>query len=66
MKRCPQCESEVELFSDEMRARCVQCGFAVYNDEPACVRWCRYAPECVGEERYGELRRQFNHTGKGV
>lgn len=52
---CPQCGEEIEIFSDEMKAACERCGFVIFNDIVSCVRWCRYANECVGEEIYQKL-----------
>jgi len=58
IKRCPECGKEVEIFSDEMRVKCNNCGFIIYNDLQSCVQWCRYAKECVGEELYNKLRKK--------
>jgi protein-tyrosine-phosphatase/ribosomal protein S27AE len=58
IKRCPECGKEVEIFSDEMRVKCDNCGFMIYNDLQSCVQWCRYAKQCVGEEVYNKLRKK--------
>jgi ribosomal protein S27AE len=55
LRTCPQCGEEIEIFSDEMKASCGRCGFVIYNDIISCVRWCRYAKECVGEEMYRKI-----------
>lgn len=55
VKRCPQCGSEVELFSTDLQVSCSKCGFIVYNDIQSCIKWCKKARECVGEEKYLEL-----------
>ncbi|MDY6965123.1 MAG: hypothetical protein SVM80_04030 [Halobacteriota archaeon] len=55
IKKCPECGSEVEIFTDEMQAKCDRCGFTVYNDLQSCIKWCKYAIECVGEETYNRL-----------
>jgi len=55
LKKCPQCGSGVEIFSDETSVRCAACGFTIYRDLASCIKWCRYAEECVGPERYREL-----------
>lgn len=57
-KKCPECGSEVEIFSNEMLTKCPGCGFTVYNDLESCVQWCQYAVECVGEEEYRRLKRK--------
>ncbi|MGC9444678.1 MAG: hypothetical protein ACP5E9_07135 [Candidatus Methanospirareceae archaeon] len=31
IKQCPQCGSEVELFSDEQQVRCSTCGAVVHK-----------------------------------
>lgn len=58
IKKCPKCGAEVEIFSDEMRVECSNCGLTIYNDLQSCVQWCRYARECVGEERYNKLNKR--------
>jgi hypothetical protein len=59
IKKCPRCGEEVELFSNDISAKCT-CGFEVYNDIMSCVQWCRYAKECVGEETYHKILAQVN------
>lgn len=57
IKKCPQCGEEVELFSNDISVKC-NCGFVVYNDIESCVRWCKYAKECVGDEVYNNIMAQ--------
>jgi DNA-directed RNA polymerase subunit RPC12/RpoP len=53
--KCPNCGREIELWSDEFRGECKSCGKKVFKEEsPSCIEWCRYAKECVGEDKYGE------------
>jgi DNA-directed RNA polymerase subunit RPC12/RpoP len=55
--KCQNCGHEVEIFSDEMRVKCPKCGEKVYRDKvPSCIDWCAKAKECLGEERWQELR----------
>ena len=55
--RCPTCETEVEIFSDEVKARCHRCGEMVYKEKmPSCIEWCASARECLGEERWKRLK----------
>jgi DNA-directed RNA polymerase subunit RPC12/RpoP len=55
LHKCPNCGSEVEIFSDELRVRCRKCGETVYREQtPSCVSWCASARECLGEERWKE------------
>jgi transposase len=50
IKRCPECGSEVEVFSTDIKVPCPKCGFEVYNDIQSCIEWCKYATDCLGEE----------------
>ncbi len=58
IKKCPECGSEVEVFSNDVQVECDHCGFTVYNDLESCIQWCKYAKYCVGEELYKKLKRQ--------
>jgi ribosomal protein S27AE len=55
IKKCPQCGEEVEIFSNDIKVTCTACGFVIWNDITSCVRWCKYARECVGEEMFRKL-----------
>ncbi|MBR4158259.1 MAG: hypothetical protein IKR07_05035 [Oscillospiraceae bacterium] len=55
LKTCPQCGSEIELFSVDTEMACEKCGFVVYNDTLSCVQWCKYARQCVGDELYEHM-----------
>ena len=54
-KTCPQCGSEIEMFSIDTEVACEKCGFVAYNDTLSCVQWCQYAKQCVGEEMYEHM-----------
>ena len=55
--KCPDCGNEVEMFSDEIRVKCRNCGGVVYKESvPTCIEWCVKARECLGEERWNALR----------
>jgi len=55
--RCPNCGAEVEIFSDELKVKCQKCGEKVYREQvPSCIDWCAMARQCLGEERWRELR----------
>lgn len=59
---CPNCGSEVEIWTDERIARCHNCGTPVMKDRgPSCLDWCKMAKECVGEEVYERYM-----AGKGM
>jgi hypothetical protein len=47
--RCPKCSQVVEIFTDEMKARC-RCGEVLLRESvPACISWCASAERCLGE-----------------
>ena len=48
-KVCPQCGSEIELFTCDTQAVCEHCGFVVYNDTLSCVQWCKYAQKKINK-----------------
>lgn len=55
--RCHQCGTEVEIWSDEMKAKCQHCGASVSRDiPPSCIDWCKWAEECIGTETYERLK----------
>ncbi len=57
--RCPKCNTEVEIFSDEVRVKCHKCGQMVYRQRmPSCIDWCASARQCLGEERWRQLAGQ--------
>jgi len=50
---CPFCAYEVEIFSDEVKARCPNCKkFVVRGPIQSCLDWCKFAEACVGESAY--------------
>ncbi len=54
---CPDCGSDVEIWSDEADGKCPSCALSVVRmSTQSCVDWCRYAEECLGEEKY----KQYN------
>jgi hypothetical protein len=54
---CPDCGYCLEIFSDEVKVRCPKCkGLVCRNRLPSCVDWCRYARECVGEDKWEQLK----------
>jgi len=57
LHKCPDCGYEVEIFSDELKLKCPQCGQTVYREKtPSCIDWCASARQCLGEERWKELK----------
>lgn len=46
---CPHCRTELEIWSDEYRARCPACHAWVYRKQGVtCLDWCAQAEKCVG------------------
>lgn len=51
--RCLHCGGEAEVWSDEAEGACPKCGQTVIRtNRQSCVDWCKYARECLGEEKY--------------
>ncbi len=55
IKICPECGSEIELFSNEVSSNCEKCNFTAWNNIQSCIAWCEKAKECVGEEMYNRM-----------
>ena len=56
LSKCPNCGTEVEIFSDEPKVKCHHCGEYVYREKtPSCIDWCPQARQCLGEERWKQL-----------
>ncbi|MBI5231086.1 MAG: phosphohydrolase [Coriobacteriales bacterium] len=56
--RCSHCGALVEMFSDEQRRKCPECGGRVTREAiPACAAWCPAASACLGADRLDELMR---------
>lgn len=57
---CPDCGTDVEVWSDEATGQCPGCARTVIRTATqSCVDWCRYANECLGDEKfrkYGEIK----------
>ena len=54
---CPECGYKVEMFSDEIKVKCPNCkGLVCKKRLPSCVQWCKAARDCIGEERWKELK----------
>lgn len=54
---CADCGYKVEIFSDEVKVTCPRCKNLVCRERlPSCVDWCKFAKECVGEEKYKRLK----------
>lgn len=54
---CGECGYSLEIFSDEVKVRCPKCKALVCRQRlPSCVDWCKFARECIGEERWQQLK----------
>ncbi|MFC1899395.1 phosphohydrolase [Chloroflexota bacterium] len=59
LHKCPECGYTVEIFSDELKLRCPKCRHMIYREKtPSCVDWCASARNCLGEERWKELKEE--------
>lgn len=57
LRKCPKCGTAVELFSNEVKVKCYQCGEMVFQPTlPFCTEWCAADRECLGEERWRCLK----------
>jgi hypothetical protein len=55
---CPSCGEEVEIWTDEIRRECSNCGRVVFRDGfMSCLEWCKFAQDCIGEEAYDRYQR---------
>lgn len=53
--KCPSCNEEVEIWTDEIKATCRNCKETVIRQGGStCLDWCRYAKECVGAQVYNK------------
>lgn len=51
--KCPGCGEAVEIWTDEVQTKCPRCETVVSREQgQSCLDWCKYAKECVGEEKY--------------
>jgi hypothetical protein len=62
VKKCPECGGEVEIFSSDTQIKCKNCGFTIFNDLQSCIKWCKSARECIGDELYDQLINKKSST----
>jgi DNA-directed RNA polymerase subunit RPC12/RpoP len=54
---CADCGYRIEIFSDEIKVACPKCKGLVCRERlPTCIDWCKFAPECIGEDKYKQLK----------
>lgn len=64
--KCPSCGTEVEIWSDEVKATCPKCKKDVTRGEAqSCFDWCKYAKECAGTEVYNKYMKNKAMTIRG-
>lgn len=57
--KCPNCGTEVEVWTHEQSYPCHVCGTRVFREQrPSCIDWCPAAKECIGPELYAKLKPQ--------
>jgi ribosomal protein S27E len=60
--KCTNCGAEAEIWTDEAEAKCPDCKKTVRRPAgQSCLDWCKYAKECIGEEKY----RKYMKSKKG-
>ncbi len=54
---CLGCGYQAEIFSDEIKVRCPKCKELICKERlPSCIDWCKAARQCIGEEKWKELK----------
>ena len=54
---CTNCGAELEIWTDELRAKCSKCGTLNCRDRaPSCIDWCAYAEACFGPALYNRFK----------
>ena len=57
--KCPYCSGEVEIWTDEAEAVCVNCKKKVRRPEGQnCLDWCKYAKKCAGDDIYNRYMKK--------
>ena len=55
--QCLNCGYNLEIFSDELKIKCPKCKTLVCRVKlPSCVDWCKVSRECIGEEKWKQLK----------
>ncbi|MBU2540860.1 MAG: phosphohydrolase [Candidatus Omnitrophica bacterium] len=63
--RCQNCGREVEIWTDEIKTTCAKCNKTIMRQAgQSCLDWCRFARECVGEEKYNKYKKNKEETHK--
>ncbi len=51
---CPHCGGQVEIWSDEEKTECDNCGATVARGMQSCLDWCEFAAQCKDIIRAGK------------
>jgi HD superfamily phosphohydrolase YqeK/DNA-directed RNA polymerase subunit RPC12/RpoP len=55
---CPNCGTEVEIWSDELKRVCPSCKKTVLRPGGmSCLEWCKFGKDCVGEATFQSYQR---------
>ena len=58
IRKCPYCNTEIEIWTDEVKTTCPKCKKVVLRSQaPTCLDWCKYAKECAGKKVYDKYMR---------
>ena len=55
---CHQCGGDVEIWTDEEKAECSDCGARISRSTQSCLDWCEHAQMCefiVAKENLREV-----------
>ncbi len=56
---CQFCGYKIEFFSDEFKTNCPSCQNLTYKGKlPNCAFWCKAAKDCIGEEKWKQLKEE--------
>ncbi|MBI2304912.1 MAG: hypothetical protein HYU86_09235 [Chloroflexi bacterium] len=54
---CPNCGTEVEIWSDETSVKCHSCHGTVARDRNmSCIDWCQFAEKCFGPQVVAKVK----------
>lgn len=61
---CPNCGTEVEIWTDELKRVCPKCRKTVLREGGLnCLDWCKFGKDCIGEATFESYQR---HQAVGV
>jgi hypothetical protein len=55
---CPNCGTEVEIWTDELKRTCPACKKVVLREGGmSCLEWCKFGKDCVGDSAFASYRK---------